>query len=393
MASEFEIGSMLGAIRAPAIDRPIPSHSSMWKWYRRHAVGRLRRIIRWEFWPAWAFYPPVAIYLLCLRVKHKNLTLFTAANPAIPDSGFIGESKYDMLRALEDSSAVPKSILLQPAPLDERASAIEGFMRREGLTFPIVLKPDAGQRGSGVSIARCGSDMRQYLAAAAYPVIVQEYVGGLEFGIFYYRMPTEKSGHIFSITEKKMPTVVGDGARTLEELILADDRAVCLADLYCQQNPALLKTVLAAGERVQLVELGTHCRGAIFLDGSYAITAALETVIDRIARTFDGFYFGRFDIRVPSLEDLKAGRTLKILELNGATSEATNIYDPQNSLLHAYKVLFRQWRIAFEIGRCNRDRGAQTTSLPKLYREALKYKRSSKGHLGNGQENWVRSSR
>jgi hypothetical protein len=391
MSAESEIGSMMGAIRTPAVDDPTLQHSSMWKWYRRHAVGRLRRIIRWEFWPAWAFYPPVAIYLLYLGVKHKNLTLFTAANPAIPDAGFIGESKYEILQALEGSSAVPKSILLQTAPLDERTAAIESFMRRERLTFPIVLKPDAGQRGSGVSIARCSRDMRQYLAAAAYPIIVQEYVSGLEFGIFYYRMPTEKSGHIFSITEKKMPTVVGDGARTLEELILADDRAVCLADLCCKQNPAQLKTVLAAGERVQLVELGTHCRGAIFLDGSYALTPALETVIDGIARTFDGFYFGRFDIRVPSLEDLKAGRNLRILELNGVTSEATNIYDPQNSLLHAYKALFRQWRIAFQIGQCNRNRGAQTTSLPKLYREALKYKRSSKGHLGNGQENWLRS--
>ena len=44
------------------------------------------------------------------------------------------------------------------------------------------------------------------------------------------------------------------------------------------------------------------------------------------------------------------GRNMKILELNGVTSEATHIYDPKFSLLDAYRVLFQQWRIAFEIG-------------------------------------------
>lgn len=379
MSAKLEIGLILDTIRAPAVDRATPAHSSIWKWYRRELVGRVRRATRWEFWRPWAFYPPVVIYVFYLGLKHKNLTLFTAVNPAIPDGGFIGESKYEILRALERSSAAPKTILIKPDALDERAASIENFMRREGLTFPIVLKPDAGQRGAGVSIVRSSDDIRHYLAAATYAVIVQEYVGGLEFGVFYYRVPGDEAGHIFSITEKQMPVVIGDGARTLEELILADDRAVCLADLYCRQNSGLANTLLAKGERVQLVELGTHCRGAVFLDGSFAMTPALEKTIDQIARTFDGFYFGRFDIRVPSVEDLKAGRNLKILELNGVTSEPTNIYDPQTSLLDAYKVLFRQWRIAFEIGERNSSRGAQPTSLRQLLRAVLKYKQVSKG--------------
>jgi hypothetical protein len=318
------------------------------------------------------------LYLFCLGLKYKNLTLFTAVNPAMPDGGFIGESKYKILRALERSSSVPKTILLKPDALDERAASIESFMRREGLTFPIVLKPDVGQRGSGVTVVRSIEQIRNYLATAPVPLIAQEYVGGLEFGIFYYRVPGEKAGHVFSITEKRMPAVVGDGTRTLEELILADSRAVCMADVYCRQNSIPVHTLLANGERVQLVELGTHCRGAIFLDGSYAITPALEKITDDIAHTFEGFYFGRFDIRVASVEDLKAGRNLRILELNGVTSEATNIYDPETSLLEAYKILFRQWRIAFDIGDRNRARGARPTSLRQLLRAALEYRHLSK---------------
>jgi len=355
-------------------------HCTFWKWYRRHVVARLARVKRWEFWPAWAFYPPVVVYLLYLGLKYKNVTLFTAVNPAIPDGGFIGESKYEILRGLERSSSVPKTMLLNPKAADEQVGAIEDFVRREGLVFPIVLKPDAGQRGSGVSIVRSVGEVRDYVARATYPVIVQEYVSGLEFGVFYYRMPGKRTGRIFSITEKVMPQVVGDGTNTLEELILADDRAVCMAESYLRQNSTKAQSVLRDGERVQLVELGTHCRGAIFLDGRYAITPALKKTMNQIARTFDGFYFGRFDIRVPSVEDLKAGRNLKVLELNGVTSEATNIYDPRYTLFDAYKVLFRQWRIAFEIGRRNRARGAQTTSLCRLLRAVLRYRQVSRAH-------------
>jgi hypothetical protein len=394
MSANLEIAPMLGRVETPVVRRAAITDSWIWRWYRRKLVGRVRRATRWEFWPPWAFYPPLVSYLCYLGLKHRNLTLFTAVNPPIPDGGFIGESKYEILRALERSSSVPKTILVNPEALDTRAAFIERFMRREGLRFPIVLKPDAGQRGSGVSIVRSADDIRRYLAAATFAIIAQEYVGGLEFGIFYYRLPGEQSGHIFSVTEKQMPVVVGDGKRTLEELILADDRAVCMADVYSRHNSGRAKMVLGKGERVQLVELGTHCRGAIFLDGNCAITPALENAVENIARTFQGFYFGRFDIRVPSLDDLKAGRNLKVLELNGVTSEATDIYDPKNSLFDAYRVLFRQWRIAFKIGEYNRASGAKTTSLPQLLRAAWKYRQvSKKVKVGKHQENWSRTSR
>jgi hypothetical protein len=52
------------------------------------------------------------------------------------------------------------------------------------------------------------------------------------------------------------------------------------------------------------------------------------------------------------------------------TSEATNIYDPQNSLIDAYRILFRQWRIAFEIGAQNR--AFSELSQPTTIRNLLK---------------------
>lgn len=124
--------------------------------------------------------------------------------------------------------------------------------------------------------------------------------------------------------------------------------------------------VPAAGQSIQLIEVGTHCRGSIFLDGMNLKTEAMEKAIDRLALGFDGFYFGRFDIRTPSAEDFQAGKNFKIVELNGVTSEATSIYDPRYGLLDGYKTLFEQWRIAFVIGYQNQALGFKPTSIQKL---------------------------
>jgi pimeloyl-ACP methyl ester carboxylesterase/membrane protein DedA with SNARE-associated domain len=346
---------------------------------RRKMVRFWKRLTRWEFWPPYVFYPPVVLYVAYLGIRFRGWTLFTASNPGIPASGFVGESKHEILDHLKDAEEwLPRFTLLPAGDPAHRAQQAEEFMRRHQMDFPVVLKPDAGQRGAGVAILRSCEQIREYLDHASFPAILQEYVPGKEFGVFYYRYPGEERGRVFSITEKIMPILTGDGKRTLEELILADDRAVCMSDFYERINAQRTREVPAAGEKVQLVEIGTHCRGAIFLDGGYAITPALEKVIDKIAHTFKEFYFGRFDIRVPSAEDFMAGRNVKIVELNGVTSEATHIYDPKLSLWAAYKTLFEQWRIAFEIGARNRESGVRPTSVGELIVQMRQYSRQSK---------------
>ena len=119
------------------------------------------------------------------------------------------------------------------------------------------------------------------------------------------------------------------------------------------------------GEVVPLAELGSHCRGAVFLDGGHLQTEALSSAVDAIASSFPGFYFGRFDVRASTLADFQAGR-FEILELNGVSAEATHIYDPSVGILEAYRVLFSQWRIAFEIGAHNRRAGWKPMPLLDL---------------------------
>ena len=351
---------------------------------RRLMLSTWRRSTRWEFWPPWMFYPPVLAYVAYLMAKHRSVTVFTAANPAILAGGFIGESKFDILRGLSGASEyVARSSLLDgKLSTVDRILAVRRFMVDEGLTFPIVLKPNYGQRGSGVVVVRSVEALETRIRQSSVDTIVQEYVNGAEFGVFYYRYPSEPHGRIFSVTEKKFPAVVGDGRRTLEQLILHDERAVCAARLYCDRHRDNLKVVPAHGEAFPLAELGTHCRGAMFLDGGWVLTPELEERFDVISRDFDGFYFGRFDVRVHAgIDAFRAGFGFKIIELNGVTSEATHIYHPGTPLMMAYRVLMRQWRIAFDIGAENRRGGVPSTSPFRLVRLTREYARTSRFHL------------
>jgi len=352
---------------------------------RRELYGSFKRIVRWEFWPPYVFYPPVFLYVVYLGIKHRGFTVFTAANPGIVAGGFVGESKFEIMKKISAASQwLPRFTLIPAGEAEQRISATREFLAQNQMSYPVVLKPDMGQRGSGVAIIRSEQELRDYLTSARYDTILQEYVDGEELGVFYYRYPGEAHGKIFSITEKRLPVLTGDGKKTLEELIFDDDRAVCMADFYLKKNEARLGEVPPAGSPVRLVELGTHCRGAIFLDGRRAASPELQEAIDKIAQSFAGFYFGRFDIRIPPSATNDPANGFKVLELNGVSSEATHIYDPNLGLFGAYRVLFEQWSIAFEIGARNRANGAKPASVRELIQLMNSYSEISQGHVSRG---------
>jgi membrane protein DedA with SNARE-associated domain len=346
----------------------------------RRFAARLSRFRHWEFWPAWMFYPPVGIYCTWLALKYRGLTVPTAANPGIFSGGLVGESKMATLEELFLTSAefTAQAELIVGDTQAARLDSLDEIRARFGMNFPFILKPDVGQRGAGVKLIRSQAQAEAYLRQTSAPLIVQRYAPGpLEAGIFYYRLPDEAHGHVFAITEKVFPVLVGDGKSTVTELVWSDPRARFMADKYLQRFRQRQNEVLALGEELKLVEAGNHAQGCIFRDGSRLRTPELEARIDEISQKLTGFFIGRYDIRFASEDDLRAARNFQIIELNGAASEATNIYDARNSIFAAYRTLFRQWNLVFAIGDANRKRGCVPTKLSLVWQKWCEYSRLS----------------
>ncbi len=334
---------------------------------RQRTGARMARWSRWEFWPAWLFYLPVTAWIAWLAVRHRGLATMTAANPGMPDGGLVGESKFDILQRLPARWTIPAA-LIAAGPLPDRLGRLQTIADDRGWSLPLILKPDVGQRGAGVRLITAWESAAAYLATIDAPVIVQPYhPGPFEAGIFYYRMPGSPRGHIFSITDKQFPVLVGDGRSTIEALIWSHPRFRMQAATFATRHRASLDDVPAAGEKFPLAIAGNHCQGTLFRDGRHLLTNELEQRVDEIAQSYPGFFVGRFDVRYSDVEAFKAGRDLAIVELNGVTSESTNIYDPGRTLLAAYRTLFRQWSLIFKIGAANRAQGAPATSARRLF--------------------------
>lgn len=314
----------------------------------------------------WLFYPPVCLWIGWLSLRFGGLMTMTAANPGIEDGGTLGESKAAILSQLPHDAVIPFH-LIDGSTLHQRLDQARKAIARSKWSFPIVMKPDVGERGTGVRLAHSLSDIEAYCATTSGAFLLQAYhPGPYEAGVFYYRFPGESRGQVLSITDKKFPLLVGDGRSTIEQLVWDHPRYRMQADVFLTRHAGQTQCVLHVGERFSLGMAGNHSKGTMFLDGEHLRTAALERRVDAIARQYPGFYIGRFDVRYSDVDAFKSGDDFAIVELNGATSEPTDLYDPRNSLWSAYRKLFTQWSLVFAIGAANRRRGAKVTSLARV---------------------------
>ncbi len=370
--------------------RPKPT-----RWIRRGWYTALR-LTHHEFWPTPLFLLPLAPWILWLSVRYGGLRVCTCANPGVPcGGGVLGESKSQILDGLKSTAdSVLPARLVETAPTPEKRASLAAHMieaEAELGGYPIVLKPDAGERGYGVALIRSPNELEPYFRRFGGPVICQKYhPGPCEFGVFWIRKTDAidddrftPSGRIYSVTRKRFPLIEGDGVHTLEELILRHKRYRKQAKLMLRRHRDRLAWIPGEGETVRLGHAGNHAQGAIFSDGADLVTPALSAKIDEIARSYRGvgggaLDFGRFDLRCPSEDDLRAGRNLAIIEVNGVFSESTNLYDPDRSAIWAYRVLFGQWKSLYEVGAARRRAGATPIGAAELARTIIEHRRSQR---------------
>lgn len=335
-------------------------------------------ISAFEFWPGWLFYLPVIVQWIWLGLRYGDMSLPSAANPTFETGGLCGESKSAILDLIQPEMrgcfAPYVTVLTGP---DEQRDA-DAALAAHPLGWPLVVKPDMGCNGAGVRLVHDPAQLAD--AMAAFPrgvlLVLQAFVAAPgEAGVFYIRRPGEPRGRITSLTLKSAPTVTGDGRTCLKDLVLAHPRAGRLPDIYLPRLASRLAEVPASGVSVPLVFTGNHCRGSVFHDGMAEVTPALSDWVERVARAIPGFHFGRIDVRYATDAALRMADGLTILEINGAGSEATHIWDPRCSLREAYASQFMHYRAAFEIGRDMRAAGHPPCGLRELKRQWLRQRR------------------
>jgi hypothetical protein len=241
---------------------------------RAKIIARVSRLWRWEFWPMWLFYAPLVPYIAWLSIRHRGFATLTAANPGIPHGGFVGESKYHIMQQLRGEQVIPTMLLTGDA--QERGETLDRIVSEDGWSFPLILKPDVGQRGEGVRLIHTRDEADEYLQTVTGDLIVQPYdPGPFEAGIFYYRFPDQRTGQIWTITDKRFSEIEGDGVSTLEALIWNHPRYRMQAGRFLERHASEVRRVLARGERFRLAMAGNHCQGTMFCDGAHLITPAL----------------------------------------------------------------------------------------------------------------------
>lgn len=283
----------------------------------------------------------------------------------------MGESKYDVLRMVPNA-VKPATILIK---LPASREHVLQTLRENNLQLPVVCKPDLGERGWMVRIIKTSSEIDIYLKEIKTDFIMQEFVNlPLEFGVFYVRFPSQQTGFVNSVTGKEFLTVTGDGSKTLQQLIEAKDRArlqwPVLRNVYAHR----LTEIIPAGQSIELVSIGNHCLGTSFINCNHLINEALTQSFDAISQQIDGFYFGRFDLRCATLDDLQAGR-VKILELNGCGAEPAHIYHPGASLWQGIGTLITHWKNLYRVSKENHARGVPYLSFKEGKAYYQKFKR------------------
>ena len=332
------------------------------KW-RRFTI----KLRHWEYWNFHFFYTPVYLYWIWLSLRARHFLFFTAANPAIETGGFLGESKnhiYEML---------PQQFVPQTIFIARNTPFAQVVQQAKVLDFPLIAKPDKGERGFLVEKIDTIEQLEKYHAKTPADFLLQEFLDySEEVGVLYFRFPRQYKGQVSSLTLKEFLQVTGDGKNNVRGLMMEKDRAFLQIPFFEKHQPELLEYVPAVSEKVALGAIGNHNRGTCFLNGNELIDENLTTVFDALTQNVEGFYYGRFDIKCESIAALKQGKNFRIIELNGVKSEPTHIYQPNYSLLQAYRDIFFHWKTIWRIARINHQNGVAYMSYIEAYQRLRK---------------------
>ncbi len=312
------------------------------------------KLFHWEYWSMNIVYIPIYFLWTWYAIKSKSIFFFNSCNPTIRNGGFYMESKKEIYDLIPQKYYPKTELIINKTSFENILQILENSQ----INFPFIAKPDIGLRGSAVKKIHNLEDLKIYYNKADFDFLIQDFIPfDKEFGIFYVRFPNQKLGKITGIVEKEFVIVSGDGKSTIEILIKQIPRYEMQFKTLQKEFGTKLQEIIPNGEKLNLVPYGNHIRGAKFLDSSHLISDKLNKVLNEICLQIDGFYFGRLDIMYNDFSELESGKNFAIVELNGAASEPTHIYDPKHSIFFAWRELARHITYMYKISIENNKKG------------------------------------
>ncbi|HSU27618.1 MAG TPA: hypothetical protein VLJ68_04500 [Chitinophagaceae bacterium] len=313
-----------------------------------------QKLTHWELWPFNVIYTPLGVVWIYYAIRARAFWFFTPSNPTLIFAGFEGGSKKEMYDQLPDWS-YPTTILVK-AGIPE--AALRDEIKKAGLQYPIVAKPDTGMQGVLFRVLENNTELMHYHGKLPVDYILQTFVDlPMEFSVFHIRYPGETKGMVTGFILKDYMHVKGDGQSSLEVLVNEHPKAKHRLAEMKQKHGANWASIIPEGEKYFLSYAGNHNRGARFINLHKEIDQRLCDVFDRISNESGSFYFGRYDLKCTSIEDLKEGKNLFLLEFNGAGAEPNHIYDCGMKYSKALKVVAMHWRHLYKIGAINHRKG------------------------------------
>ena len=290
----------------------------------------IQRLNNWEHWPFRLLYFPLSFVWLWYCIRSRSLWFFSSSNPTITFGGFEGEGKREMYEQLPNEW-YPPTCYISPVISFQKLIHQVGVAE---IKFPLIVKPDVGMKGLLFRKINTSQELKEYHEAIQVDYLVQEMIDlPIEVSVFYYRFPTQNQGVITGFIQKEYLEVTGDGKTTLARLIETNKRTKNRIEELKRRNQASLDLIIPEGESFILSYAGNHNRGARFIDLEHEIDEELHEVFDNMSLRTRHFYYGRYDIKCGSIEDLKKGKNFYILEFNGCGAEPNHIYDCNMTLL------------------------------------------------------------
>ncbi len=314
------------------------------------------KITHWETWHWRVKYIPLIPAWLWYCIRSGSLWFFSSSNPSLTFGGFEGERKSEMYKQLPPDT-YPKSIYINPTLSFEE---VEKLIAANNYQYPFAVKPDIGTMGFMFRKIDNTNQLKQYHNKMPSDYIIQEWITyPLEVSVFYYRFPKQPKGTITGFIRKEFLKVIGNGRSTLWQLIQNYDRVQFRLEEMKAKHAHKLNHVIPEGEVYILSHALNLSRGGKLVSLELEKDERLLKVFDDLSHYTKQFYYGRYDIKCASVEDLKQGKNFSILEFNGSGAEPHHAYGNGNTLLQAHKIFLHHWKILYQISRYNHKNGTR----------------------------------